>query len=195
MNNLYVISKGEPYQLVDDVEQIEGGYYLAGFDESLSPDLDEPGGKTRVERRCHKRFHLRKDAFALIRPISANPLNIQGKSMGCIACAVFDARPARLGKIDNISMGGLMFQHVAGKTQLNRTFVLEILSADCRFYQANMPFEIKSDFVLPDDIPDSSFEMRQVRLQFQNLSADQQVRLNEFLLNHGTEIGEIGVND
>jgi hypothetical protein len=195
MNNLYVISKGEPYQLVDDVEQIDGGYYLTGFDNSLSLDSDEPGVKKRVERRCHKRFHLREDAFALIRSISAEPLNIRGKSMGCIACAVFNARPARIGKIDNISMGGLMFQHVAGKPQLNRTFVLEILSADCRFHLANMPFEIKSDVGLPDDIPGSSIEMRQVRLQFQNLSANQQARLNEFLLNHGSEMGGIGVKD
>ena len=195
MNKLYVIGKGEPYQLVDDVEQIESGYDLTGFDDSLSLDLDEPGGKKRVEHRYHKRFHLREDAFALIRSISDDPLNIQGKSMGCIACAVFNARPARLGKIENISIGGLMFQHIAGKTQLNRTFVLEILFADSRFYLANMPFEIKADVVLPDDIPDSPFEMRQVRLQFQNLSAFQQARLNEFLLNHGTEIGEIGVKD
>ena len=195
MNNLYVISKDEPYQLVDDVEQIDGGYYLTGFDNSLSLDSDEPGGKKRVERRCHKRFHLREDAFALIRSNSAEPLNIRGKSMGCIACAVFNARPARLGKIDNISMGGLMFQHIAGKTQLNRTFVLEILSTDCRFYLANIPFEIKADVGLPDDIPGSSFEMRQVRLQFQNLSVIQQARLYEFLLNHGSEIDEVGAKD
>jgi hypothetical protein len=194
MNNLYVINKGEPFQLVKDAEQIEGGYDLSGFDDSLSLDLDEPGGKKRVERRCHERFHLREDAFALIRSISAAPLDIRDKSMGCIACAVFNARPARLGKIENISMGGLMFQHVVGKkTQLNRTFVLDILAADCRFYLANMPFEIKADIVLPDDTPGFSFKMRQVRLQFQNLSVNQQASLNEFLLNHGAEIGELGV--
>jgi hypothetical protein len=195
MKDLYVISKGDPYQLVDDVEQIEGGYNLTGLDNSLLLDLDEPGGKKRVEQRCHQRFHLNDDAFALIRSIPARPLNIQDKSMGGIACAVFKARPARLGKIDNIGMGGLMFQHIAGKSQLNRTFVLEILSADCRFYLAKMPFEIKADVGLPDDIPGSSIEMRQVRLQFQTLGAGQQAKLKEFLLNHGTEMGGIGAKD
>ena len=34
------------------------------------------------------------------------------------------------------------------------------------FYHANMAFKIKADVVLPDDIPGSSFEMRQVRLQY-----------------------------
>jgi hypothetical protein len=193
MNNLYVINKDHPLQLVKDVTQIDGGHDLT--DDSLALDLDEPGGKKRAERRCHERFHLREDAFALIRSDSAGPLKIQGKSMGCIACAVFNAKPARLGKIDNISMGGLMFQHIAGKTKLTRTFVLDILMADCRFYLADMPFEILADVVLPDDIPDSSFKMRQVRLKFKNLSVYQQARLNEFLVNHGTQIGEIGVKD
>jgi hypothetical protein len=193
MDNLHVISKANLFQLVDDVEPIEDGYDLTGIDDSLLLDLDDPDWMKRVEHRYHKRFQLKEDAFALIRSISAGPLNIQGKSMGCIACAVFNAKPARLGKIDNISMGGLMFQHVAGKTQLNNAFVLDILVADCRFYLANMPFKIKADVVLPDDIPGSSFAVRQVRLQFQNLSANQQARLNEFILKHGTEIGEIGV--
>jgi len=187
MNNIYVICEGEIVYLVEDVEQNRGGSYLAAFDDSLSLEADEPGRARRVERRRHQRFHLNKNAYALIRPISAEPLNIQGKSMGCIACAVFNARPARLGKIENISMGGLMFQHVAGEKQLNRTFVLEILAADCAFHLANIPFKIKADIVLPDDIPDSPFEMRQVRLQFQKLNADQQARLKELLINNGME--------
>jgi len=195
MNNLYVISKDDPFQPANDVKPIEYRYDLTGIDDSLPLDLDDLDQKQRVEHRYHQRFQLKEDAFALIRSTSAGPLNIQGKSMGCIACAVFDARPVRLGKIDNISMGGLMFQHVTRKTQLNKTFVLDILLADCRFYLANMPFKIKADVVLPEDIPGSSFEMGQIRLEFQNLSAYQQARLNDFILNHGTEIGEIGVNE
>jgi hypothetical protein len=51
-----------------------------------------------------------------------------------------------------------------------------------------MPYKIIDDVVLPDDIPGSSFEMRQVRMQFQNLSVKQQARLAEFLFNHGSEM-------
>jgi hypothetical protein len=40
MNNLYVISKGEPYQLINDVEQIEDGYDLTGFDDIQSKILN-----------------------------------------------------------------------------------------------------------------------------------------------------------
>ncbi|MBT8365478.1 MAG: hypothetical protein KJP23_12300 [Deltaproteobacteria bacterium] len=195
MNNLYVIRKDDPFQLVDDFGLIDEGYELTGIDDSLPQDLDVLDQKERVEHRYHKRFQLKEDAFALIRSISTGPLNIQGKSMGCIACSVFNAKPARLGKIDNVSMGGLMFQHVAGKTQLNNAFVLDILLADCRFYLANMPFKIKADVVLPDDIPGSSFATRQVRLQFQNLSANQQARLKDFIKKHGTGLGAPGVKD
>ena len=195
MNNLYVISKEDPIQLVDKVGPIEDGYDLSGIDDPLPLDLDDSDRKKRIEYRYHKRSQLNKDAFALIRSISAGPLKIHGKSMGCIACAVFNARPAKLGKIDNISMGGLMFHHVDSKAQLNQAFVLDILLADCGFYLANMPFKTITDVVIPEDVPGDSIEMRQVRLQFQKLNAIQQARLKNFILNHGAEIGELGVTD
>ena len=113
----------------------------------------------------------------------------------CIACAVFNAKPARLGRVDNISMGGLMFQHVVGKLQLNKVLVLDILLAGCRFYLANMPFKIIADVVIPTDIPGSSIKMRAVRLQFQKLNVNQQASLKELILNHGTEIAEFDVKD
>ncbi len=195
MNNLYVISKEDPIQLVDEAAPIEDAYDLTGIDDSLPLDLDGSDRKKRVEYRYHKRSQLNKDAFALIRSISAGPLKIHGKSMGCIACAVFNAKPAKLGKIDNISMGGLMFHHVDSKAQLSQALVLDILLADCGFYLANMPFKTITDVVIPEDVPGDAIEMRQVRLQFQKLNAIQQARLKGFLMNHGTEIGEIGVQD
>ena len=195
MNSLCVISADGLILLADDTEPREGGRDISDVDDSQSPALQEPGGKMGVQRRCHRRFHLAKDAFALIRPVSAKPLNIRGKSMGCIACAVFNARPARLGRIRNIGMGGLRFQHVAGKKQVDRNFMLEILSADCKFYLSNILFEIKAEVGPPDDVPASSFPMRQVHLQFQNLNAYQQARLKKFLLDHGTEMDGIDVKD
>ena len=197
MNNLYVISKEDPIQLVDEVGPIEDAYDLTGIDDSLPLDLDDSDQKKRIEYRYHKRSQLNKDAFALIRSISAGPLKIHGKSMGGIACAVFNARPAKLGKIDNISIGGLMFHHVDidSKSQLSQAFVLDILLADCGFYLANMPFKTITDVVIPDDVSSNAVEMRQVRLQFQKLNAIQQARLKDFILNHGAQNGEIDVKD
>ena len=187
MNNLYVIRKEDPIQLVDEAGPIEDAYDLTGIDDPLPLDFDDSDRKKRIEYRYHKRSQLNKDAFALIRPIPAGPLKIHGKSMGCIACAVFNAKPAKLGKIDNISMGGLMFHHVDSKAQLDQALVLDILLADCGFYLANMPFKTITDVVIPEDVPGDSIEMRQVRLQFQKLNAIQQARLKYFIMNHGAE--------
>ncbi len=101
MDNTYFISEDDPNLLVDEFGLIEDGYDPRGLDDSLLLDLNNLDGKKRIEYRYHKRFQLNKDAFALIRSIPAGPLNICGKSMGCIACAVFRAKPAKLGKIDN----------------------------------------------------------------------------------------------
>jgi hypothetical protein len=195
MNNLYVISKEDPIHLADEVGLIEDGQDLTGIDVALPLDLDDSDEKNRVEHRHHKRFQLNEDAFALIRPFSAGPLKICGKSMGCVACAVFDAGPARLGKIDNISMGGLMFHHVDCMTQLSEAFVLDILLADCGFYLANIAYKTVTDVVIPEDLPGDPFEMRQVRLQFQKLNAIQQAKLHDFILNHGAENGDFSVNE
>jgi hypothetical protein len=195
MNNIHYISEDDPNQLVDEIGRIEDSYDPRRMDDSRLLDLDDLAGKKRIECRYNKRFHLNEDAFALIRPIPAGPLKIHGKSMGGIACAVFKAKPARLGKIDNISMGGLMFHHVDSKTQLNQTLVLDILLVGCGFYLANMPFKTITDVMLPYDFLSDAIEMRQVRLQFQKLNAIQQARLKDFIMNHGTEMGALGLKD
>ena len=195
MDNINYISEDDPNHLINEIGMIEDGYGPMGMDDSLLLDLDNSDGIKRIEYRYHKRYQLTEDAFALIRPISTGPLKIRGKSMGCIACAVFNARPVKLGKIDNISMGGLMFYHVDCKEQLSRALVLDILLADCGFYLANMPFKTITDVVIPDEVFSDAIEIRQVCLQFLKLNAFQQARLEDFIMNHGTEFGEPGVEE
>ncbi len=188
MNKIFFIRKDDLKLPDDKIGMIDDGYGSRKADGSLRLDFEHPDGEKRIEYRRHKRLQMDRDAFALIRSIRAEPLKIHGKSMGCIACAVFDAEPAKLGKIDNISMGGLMFHNVVGKAELSQAFVLDILLADCGFYLANIPFETISDVVVPDDIPSDAIEMRRVHLQFQIMNAIQQARLKEFIKRHGTEI-------
>jgi len=187
MENTYHISEAHPNLLVDEIGMIEDGYHPRGMDDSPLRDLDDSEEKKRIEHRYDQRFQLGKDAFALIRSISAAPLKINGKSMGCIACAVFNTRPAKLGKIDNISMGGLMFHHADSKAKLSQTPVLDILLVDCGFYLANIPFKTITDVVIPDEVSSDAIEIRQVRLQFQKLNTIQQARLKKFIANHRTE--------
>ena len=80
-----------------------------------------------------------------------------------------------------------MFHHADSKEQLSQALVLDILLADCGFYLANMPFKTITDVVIPDEVSSDAIEIRQVRLQFQQLNAIQQARLKDFIMNHGTE--------
>jgi hypothetical protein len=188
MDNINYISEADPNLPVDDIGMMEDGYNQMGVDASLLLDLDNLDGKNRIEYRYHNRYQLTEDAFALIRPTSAGPLEICGKSMGCIACAVFNVKPTKLGKIDNISMGGLMFHHADSKEHSSQALVLDILLADCGFYLSDMPFKTITDVVIPDEVSSDAIEIRQVRLQFQQLNTSQQVRLKDFIMNHGTEV-------
>ena len=187
MNTIFYINDDNPHQPVTKPGLVVDGYDPVGIDDSLPLNLDDTDRIRQIEYRCHKRFQLIADAFAAIRSIHTGSLKIYGKSMGSIACAVFRARPARLGKIDNISMGGLMFNHVDSQAPLNQALVLDILLADCGFYLAGIPFKIIADVVIPDEIPGDVIAMRQVRLQFQKLNAIQKAKLEEFIMNYGAE--------
>ena len=195
MDNIHYISKDDPSRLVDEIGIIQNGYNPSGINDSLLLDLDDSDEKKRIEYRRHKRFQLSENAFALMRSISAGPLKIRDKSMGCIACAVFNAKPTKLGKIDNISMGGLMFHHADSKEQLSQAVVLDILLADCGFYLANIPFKTITDVVIPDEVFSDAIEIRQVCLQFLKLNAFQQARLEDFIMNHDTEFERRMTND
>ena len=186
MENIYHIGEAHPNLLVGEIGMIRGGYHPSGIDDSLVRDSDDSEEEKRIEYRYHKRFQLNEDAFALTRYIPGGPLKIKGKSMGCIACAVFNAKPAKLGKIDNISMGGLMFHHADNKEQLSQSLILDILLADCGFYLANIPFKTITAVVIPDEVFSDAIEIRQVRLQFKKLNTIQQARLEDFISDHGT---------
>ena len=188
MDNIHYVSEDDPKLPVNEIGMIEDVYSPRGMDDSLLLDMDVLYGKKRIEYRYHKRYQLTENAFALIRPISAGPLRIRGKSMGCIACAVFNSKPVKLGKIDNISMGGLTFHHADTKERFRQTLVLDILLADCGFYLANMLFKIITDVVIPDEVFSDAIEIRQVRLQFKRLNVCQQAQLKKFIVNYGTEL-------
>ena len=80
-----------------------------------------------------------------------------------------------------------MFHHADSKEQLSQALVLDILLADCGFYLANIPFKTITDVVIPDEVFSDAIEIRQVRLQFQQLNTIQQARLKDFIMNHCTE--------
>jgi hypothetical protein len=107
--------------------------------------------------------------------------------MGEIACDVFRSKPTKFGRIDDISMDGLLFRYVDDKIQPNVSPVLDILLADCGFYLESVLFKNISDTEIAEDYPIDSVKMKQLRMQFRKLTPNQKVKLEYLIQNYGSE--------
>jgi hypothetical protein len=137
----------------------------------------------RGNKRSHKRFQVKKQAVALIRPVSVRQLNVADRSMGEIACAVYRSKPAKFGRINNISMDGLTFDYIAGRERSSQSLVLDILLADRSFYLANLSFKSISDVKVADDFSMHTIKMRRHHVQFERLTPDQ-IRKIQYFIQH-----------
>jgi hypothetical protein len=150
-------------------------------------NLVHPKIQARAERRNHNRFQIKKVAFAIIRSAFSKPICVIDKSMGEIACDVFRSKPTKFGRIDDISMDGLLFRYVDDKIQPNVSPVLDILLADCGFYLESVLFKNISDTEIAEDYPIDSVKMKQLRMQFRKLTPNQKVKLEYLIQNYGSE--------
>ena len=137
----------------------------------------------RGDRRAHKRFQVKKQAVALIRPVSVTQLNISDRSMGEIACAVYRSKPAKFGKINTISMDGLSFDYIAGREHSSQPLVLDILLANRGFYLANLTFKSISDVIVDADFSMDPIKMRRHHVRFERL-APAQIRKIQYFIQH-----------
>ncbi len=101
---------------------------------------------------------------------------------------MFRSKPIKLGRINNISMGGLVFRYIESQAQSNESSVLDILFADCGFYLGNVSFKTISDIELSEDVPIDSVKMKQLRVQFKKITPNQKIQLDYFIRNHGSEV-------
>jgi len=159
-----------------DVEHVDPSPLLEVIDKK-SVKIDE--------QRAHERFHVNKDAFALIRPIDAGQLSVENKSMAEIACAVYRSKSVRFGRINNISMGGLSFMYITGEERSNQALVLDILVAESGFYLENLMFRDIDDFEMDGDSTNNSFKMRLNRVKFEGLEPAATMKLQHFVENYG----------
>jgi hypothetical protein len=135
------------------------------------------------DRRAHKRFQVKKQAVALIRPVSVMPLHISDRSMGEIACDVYRSKPVKFGRINTISVDGLSFDYIAGREQSSGSLVLDILLADCGFYLADLTFKPISDVVVAADVSMDPIKMRRHHVRFERL-APAQIRKIQYFIQH-----------
>jgi len=122
-------------------------------------------GKGCVERRQMKRFKVAEGAFAAL-------VN----------------HGSKLGQIRDISKLGLSFRYIDSEEEHPDARELKIILGSGGLCVDRVPFKKVADFEIKSEFRFSSIKMRQIGLQFGDLTPEQQVRLNNFIQNH--TIGE-----
>ncbi|MBU0988524.1 MAG: hypothetical protein KKH68_14835 [Proteobacteria bacterium] len=117
-----------------------------------------------VDRRRHKRFKAREGAFAV--PKS-------------------DAN--KLGRIKNVSQGGLAFQYTAREDYFEGFTEMDIFLSDDRFYMQQVPVRTILDFEVDNKTPLNSLRLRQRNIQFGDMIPIQKFQLYYFLQHHTTD--------
>lgn len=137
--------------------------------------------KTNVERRKHQRFSTRKGTFAVIGTQKNNLNGIKNMSMGEIACAVYKSNPEKLGRIIDMSRGGLAFSYIAGNKLPEKAAAVNILCAGNGFYLDKILFKTVMDVAASEGAELDPIQMKNQRIQFVDLSPDQKKKLEYFL--------------
>lgn len=122
--------------------------------------------KNHVERRQMKRFKVAEGVFAAL-------IN----------------HGSKLGQIKDISALGLSFRYIDSDDAHADASELKIILGSGGLCLDNVPFKEITDFEIKSEFSFSSIKMRQVGLQFGDLTPEQHSRLNNFIQNH--TIGEV----
>ena len=93
-----------------------------------------------------------------------------------------------LGQIKDISIRGLSFRYIDGHEKLETADELKIILGNQGLYLDRVPFVKISDFEIENEFSFSTIKMRQIGLQFGELTADQEMQLERFIQQH--TIGE-----
>ena len=114
--------------------------------------------KVFTEKRKHKRFKVKRGAFA----VSAPDYN-------------------KLGQITDISKDGLAFQYIENGQQTKGLVEVEIFSTVDDFYLKKLPIRTALDFEANKTVSLNSMPIRQLNIQFGKLNHNQKLLLDYFL--------------
>ena len=184
MDKIYLFDDNQTDRMYFANELSEADHDVTIINRSPFLTLIDKNTVKRGDRRAHKRSQVKKRAVALIRPVSVRQLCVADRSMGEIACAVYRSKPAKFGRINNISMGGLSFDYIPGREQSSQSFVLDILLADCGFYLANLAFKSISDVKVAADFSMDFIQMRRHHVRFERLASAQIRKIQYFIQNY-----------
>ena len=116
-----------------------------------------------VERRKHKRFRVQEGVYALLKNNSS-----------------------KLGQIENISRGGLAFSYIVDGEQMHEAFKVDIFISKIGYCLKDVPSKKISDLHLDNRLPFSTFSIRQVGIQFNELNHSQLSQLDNLMRDHTT---------
>ena len=173
MDNIYLYDDNQTDRMYYANKLSEADHDVTIMNRSPFLTLIDKNTVKRGDRRARKRFQVKKDGVALIRPVSAKQIRVADRSMGEIACAVYRSKPTQFGRINNISMDGLSFDYIDGREQSTQSLVLDILLADRGFYLANLTFKSISDVKLDTDFSMHTIKMRRHHVRFERLAPAQ----------------------
>jgi hypothetical protein len=183
MDKNYFFDNNQTDRMVSANELFKTDYDVAIANRSPFLTLIDKNTEKRGDRRARQRFQVKKDAFALIRPVSVNQIPVADRSMAEIACAVYRSKPVKFGRMNNIGMDGLSFDYIAGREQSNLSLVLDILLADRGFYLTNLMFKTICDVKVAAEFPMDPIKMRRHHVQFERLAPDQ-IRKMQYFIQH-----------
>lgn len=116
--------------------------------------------KEVIERRKHKRFRVSDGSFAVLGPTGG-----------------------KIGRIIDMSMGGLGFSYIGGEEQDDTSYELSILLAEDSFHLTKIPFRTVWDMEA-NEVPFSSLSMRRCGVEFGDLTNTQVSNMEYFMQNH-----------
>ena len=143
-----------------------------------------PSRRKKTERRVHKRFSVKDRTFAMLRSDRCSLDQIKRMSMGEIACAVYNSKPAIMGQIVDMSQGGLSFDCIDEICTPGDSLKLDILFANEKFYMGRIKFRPVHELKSSDNTALNPIPMKKQGVQFVDLSFKQLSRLERFLRNH-----------
>jgi hypothetical protein len=117
--------------------------------------------ETSEDRRKFIRYKVNKDAFAVIRT-SDN----------------------KLGRIKDVSKGGLSFEYIMKGDPSEGITELDIFTTENDFYLKLLPVQIIKDSTMESEHAFSSLEMRRLGVQFGEMTPNQMSKLDYFLQHH-----------
>lgn len=114
----------------------------------------------RVERRKHKRYMARHGAFAVL---------------------ALGSHFAILGRMIDVSRGGLSFRYASAQAWVSQSMELAIWFGHQRFRLEKVPFKTVSDFEMVGETPASDVVIRRRGVRFGALTYEQKFELEQFI--------------